>query len=89
MNGTQNSRIGRQHQRRLIASERYAGDSNTADPDYDPVEGKLEDLNDLRQVVPFNGSLFITTEDPAVIEEAVQYGARSGWKIFYTNLFSR
>lgn len=34
-------------------------------------------------------SIFLTTEDPAVIKEATEWGAQNGWKVLYTNLFDR
>lgn len=39
--------------------------------------------------MPFNGTLFITTEDPAVLVEADKFGANNNWQIKYTNLFNR
>lgn len=38
---------------------------------------------------PSNGTLFITTEDPAVLTEAEKWGALNHWLIAYTNLFDR
>jgi hypothetical protein len=39
--------------------------------------------------LPFNGTLFITTEDPKVLAEADNWGKENHWKILYTNLFDR
>lgn len=39
--------------------------------------------------VPYNGTIFLTTEDPAVIKEANAWGARNHWTVTYTNLFDR
>ena len=39
--------------------------------------------------MPFNGTLFITTEDPAVLVDAEKFGAANNWLIKYTNLFNR
>lgn len=39
--------------------------------------------------VPFNGTMFLTTEDPKVIEEADAWGKENHWKVMYTNLFDR
>jgi hypothetical protein len=39
--------------------------------------------------IPFNGTMFITTEDPKVLEEAEAFGKANHWKIVYTNLFDR
>jgi hypothetical protein len=39
--------------------------------------------------IPFNGTLFITTEDPAVLAEATAWAKETGWTIAYTNLFDR
>jgi hypothetical protein len=36
-----------------------------------------------------NGTLFITTEDPLVLEEAEAWGATNHWNIAYTELFDR
>jgi hypothetical protein len=36
-----------------------------------------------------NGTLFITTEDPAVLKEAEEWGTINHWNIVYTNLFDR
>eukprot|EP01038_Epipyxis_sp_PR26KG_P014108 gene14108-18929_t len=40
-------------------------------------------------VLSSNGSFFITTEDPAVLKEADEWGKANNWKILYTNLFHR
>eukprot|EP01040_Poterioochromonas_malhamensis_P005455 gene5455-5855_t len=39
--------------------------------------------------LPMNGTLFITTEDPKVLDEADRFGKENHWKIIYTNLFDR
>lgn len=39
--------------------------------------------------LPINGTLFITTEDQKVLEEADLWGENNHWKISYTNLFNR
>lgn len=39
--------------------------------------------------VPYNGTIFLTTEDPAVIDEANAWGERNHWAVVYTNLFDR
>ena len=39
--------------------------------------------------VPYNGTIFLTTEDPAVIQQANQWGAANHWSVTYTNLFDR
>ncbi len=36
-----------------------------------------------------NGTMFITTEDPAVLEQAETWGKENHWTIAYTNLFDR
>jgi len=36
-----------------------------------------------------NGTLFITTEDPAVLKEAQEWGKDNNWNIAFTNLFDR
>lgn len=41
------------------------------------------------QQVRENGTLFITTEDPAVLEEAQKWGKENNWNIVFTNLFDR
>lgn len=42
----------------------------------------------LRQI-PYNGTIFLTTEDPVVIEQANKWGAQNHWTVVYTNLFDR
>jgi hypothetical protein len=37
----------------------------------------------------FNGTLFVTTEDPVVLKQAEAFGAQNNWRIVYTNLFDR
>lgn len=37
----------------------------------------------------FNGTLFITTEDQAVLDEASEWGRKNGWNIAFTTLFDR
>jgi hypothetical protein len=37
----------------------------------------------------FNGTFFITTEDPLVLKEADEWGKINGWNIAYTDLFDR
>lgn len=51
----------------------------------------LEQLkgHDYGHNLPANGTLFITTEDPAVLNEASAWGAENHWDIAYTNLFDR
>ncbi len=39
--------------------------------------------------VPYNGTIFLTTEDPAVIEQANAWGKANHWTVVYTNLFER
>jgi hypothetical protein len=39
--------------------------------------------------VPYNGTIFLTTEDPKVIADANAWGARNHWTVVYTNLFDR
>lgn len=39
--------------------------------------------------VPYNGTIFLTTEDPAVIKQANEWGALNHWSVVYTNLFDR
>ena len=39
--------------------------------------------------IPYNGTLFLTTEDPQVIAEANDWGAANHWTVVYTNLFDR
>ncbi|KAJ1417772.1 hypothetical protein B484DRAFT_146928 [Ochromonadaceae sp. CCMP2298] len=39
--------------------------------------------------VPFNGTVFLTTEDPEVIEQANSWGAAHRWSVVYTQLFDR
>lgn len=39
--------------------------------------------------VNFNGTLFVTTEDPAVLQQAEDFGHANNWQIAYTNLFDR
>lgn len=36
-----------------------------------------------------NGTIFVGTEDPVVIDEAVEWGKRHGWKVLYTNILNR
>eukprot|EP01039_Chlorochromonas_danica_P002885 gene2885-3150_t len=36
-----------------------------------------------------NGTIFITTEDPSVLQEAEVFGATNHWRISYTKLFDR
>ena len=36
-----------------------------------------------------NGTLFIGSEDPDVIREAIQWGKHTGWRVVYTTLFDR
>lgn len=42
-----------------------------------------------RYPLPGNGTLFITTEDPAVLAAAEEFAKQNHWKISYTNLFDR
>lgn len=42
----------------------------------------------LRQI-PYNGTIFLTTEDPQVIQQANKWGEQNHWTIVYTNLFDR
>ncbi len=39
--------------------------------------------------MPFNGTLFVTTEDPSVLVEADKFGQENNWIVKYTNLFDR
>jgi hypothetical protein len=39
--------------------------------------------------VPYNGTIFLTTEDPKVIADANAWGAQNHWTVVYTNLFDR
>jgi len=39
--------------------------------------------------VPYNGTIFLTTEDPVVIEQANAWGKANHWTVVYTNLFER
>jgi hypothetical protein len=43
----------------------------------------------LQQRIPYNGTIFLTTEDPTVIDQANEWGRANGWGIAYTNLFDR
>ena len=36
-----------------------------------------------------NGTIFLGTEDPAVLSEATEWGRSNGWNIAFTNLFDR
>lgn len=52
----------------------------------------LEEIHkrgDYSNNIPVNGTLFITTEDPAVLQEADKWGKENNWEIAYTNLFDR
>jgi hypothetical protein len=40
-------------------------------------------------LLPSNGTLFITTEDPQVLVDAESWGAANHWTILFTNLFDR
>lgn len=37
----------------------------------------------------FNGTIFLSTDDPDVITAADKWGSENGWKMLYTNLFDR
>lgn len=50
---------------------------------------ELRRQGDYSQNMPTNGTLFITTEDPAVLAEADAWGKANNWHITYTNLFDR
>lgn len=36
-----------------------------------------------------NGTIFLGTEDPFVISEAIEWGHKHGWKVLYTNVLNR
>jgi hypothetical protein len=50
---------------------------------------ELHSRGNYGQNMPINGTFFITTEDPAVLQEADAWGKANNWEISYTNLFDR
>jgi len=54
-----------------------------------PTSGVVTTPERALPAVPYNGTIFLTTEDPAVIQQANEWGAVNHWSVTYTNLFDR
>lgn len=54
-----------------------------------PTTGVVAAQGRALPAVPYNGTIFLTTEDPAVIQQANEWGAANHWSVTYTNLFDR
>lgn len=84
--------------RRNAVSRRLPGTNSTAGASIDalnlngaPTNAPLVPLPGQQSLptVPYNGTIFLTTEDPAVIEQANAWGKENHWTVVYTNLFER
>ena len=50
---------------------------------------KNSNINPVASLLARNGTIFLSTEDPDVINEANQWSIENKWKIYYTNLIDK